>query len=373
MNKPRYKRPAAIDLGDLHVSIVRGPNAEGRWYWRARDADRATVWTGWATRDEAAREGAAVLAKPKPNPAQRGVKTFGELITAWLTVQQARLDITPATHASLRLRAGRLLRHLTETPITAARRDTLESLVSARLAEGAAMRTIRSDVVCLRHAWRVGMERGLVPLVALPTLHLRINPKVHVHNHHTPTPDDVARIVPLLPPEFAFAVQFLAATGARIGELLAFKRDQIDRHKGVIRLNGKTGPRDFPLTDGLITLLGARMDQSVAPLINLGVEAARQRLRERILHACAQADVTPFTPHGLRRMAVDRMARAGVEPAVAASITGHDPVVMLKHYRMVTDDDLRIAILSADLGYTLRLAQSMSTQSMPTQSMEVTP
>ena len=58
-------------------------------------------------------------------------------------------------------------------------------------------------------------------------------------------------------------------------------------------------------------------------------------------------------------MAVDRMARAGVEPAVAASITGHDPVVMLKHYRMVTDDDLRIAILSADLGYTLRLAQSM--------------
>jgi hypothetical protein len=71
MNKPRYKRPAAIDLGDLHVSIVRGPNAEGRWYWRARDADRATVWTGWATRDEAAREGAAVLAKPKPNPAQR--------------------------------------------------------------------------------------------------------------------------------------------------------------------------------------------------------------------------------------------------------------------------------------------------------------
>ena len=40
MNKPRYKRPAAIDLGDLHVSIVRGPNAEGRWYWRAL-ADRA--------------------------------------------------------------------------------------------------------------------------------------------------------------------------------------------------------------------------------------------------------------------------------------------------------------------------------------------
>ncbi|MBK9371682.1 MAG: tyrosine-type recombinase/integrase [Deltaproteobacteria bacterium] len=76
--------------------------------------------------------------------------------------------------------------------------------------------------------------------------------------------DDVARIVPLLPPEFAFAVQFLAATGARIGELIALRRDQIDPGKGVIHLNGKTGPRDFPLTDGLIKLLGERMDQSSA-------------------------------------------------------------------------------------------------------------
>ena len=52
------------------------------------------------------------------------------------------------------------------------------------------------------------------------------------------------------------------------------------------------------------------------------------------------------------------------QPAAPASITGHDPVVMLKHYRMVTDEDLRLAMQSADLGYTLRLAQSMSTQSM---------
>jgi hypothetical protein len=89
MNKPRYKRPAAIDLGDLHVSIVRGPNAEGRWYWRARDADRATVWTGWATRDEAAREGAAILAKPKPSATPRPdehASTDGGGAHAWWSV-----------------------------------------------------------------------------------------------------------------------------------------------------------------------------------------------------------------------------------------------------------------------------------------------
>ena len=57
---------------------------------------------------------------------------------------------------------------------------------------------------------------------------------------------------------------------------------------------------------------------------------------------------------GLRRMAVDRMARAGVEPSVAASITGHDPNVMLKHYRAVSDDDLRLVAQQADLGWFAR-------------------
>jgi integrase len=363
MNKPRYKRPAAIDLGVLHVSIVRGPNAEGRWYWRARDADRATVWTGWATRDEAAREGAAVLAKPKPNPAQRGVKTVGELITAWLALQESRLDITPATHMSHHYRARHLLRHLNQTPVAAVRRDALESFVGARLAEGASIRTVRGDLSSLHHAWRVGMELGLVPLGSLPTLQLRVNEKVYVYNHRTPTPEEVAFVVSRLPPESAFVVQLLAATGARIGELLSLRRDRIDVKKGVVRLNGKTGPRDFPLTDGLLALLGDRIDHSDKPLVHLGVADAKRCLREHILIACRQADVAPFSPHGLRRLAVDRMARAGVEPAVAASITGHGPDVMLKHYRVVTDDDLRIAAQRADLGFTLRLAQSLILQS----------
>ncbi|MBK9649082.1 MAG: hypothetical protein IPO67_28715 [Deltaproteobacteria bacterium] len=95
MNKPRYKRPAAIDLGDLHVSIVRGPNAEGRWYWRARDADRATVWTGWATRDEAAREGASLLNKPSTPAPRSNVKTVREMISAWREVQRERVELAP--------------------------------------------------------------------------------------------------------------------------------------------------------------------------------------------------------------------------------------------------------------------------------------
>ncbi|MBK9369878.1 MAG: hypothetical protein IPN01_26875 [Deltaproteobacteria bacterium] len=120
MNKPRYKRPAAIDLGDLHVSIVRGPNAEGRWYWRARDADRATVWTGWATRDEAAREGAAILAKPKASATaavqSETASTMGEVLDSWWSVIEGDTVLRATTKRGYLNRLQWLSRHLGEVP-----------------------------------------------------------------------------------------------------------------------------------------------------------------------------------------------------------------------------------------------------------------
>ena len=47
---------------------------------------------------------------------------------------------------------------------------------------------------------------------------------------------------------------------------------------------------------------------------------------------------------------VDRMARAGVDPATAAKITGHSIQVMLQQYRTVTPEDMRSAIAVAGLG-----------------------
>jgi integrase len=44
-----------------------------------------------------------------------------------------------------------------------------------------------------------------------------------------------------------------------------------------------------------------------------------QALRTRLARACKQAKVKAFTPDGLRHMVVDRMLRAGVDPATAAT------------------------------------------------------
>ncbi|MBK9649081.1 MAG: tyrosine-type recombinase/integrase [Deltaproteobacteria bacterium] len=235
-------------------------------------------------------------------------------------------------------------------------RDALEGYVRARLAEGGSLRTIHGELTSLGHAWRVATERGLIEYRALPKLSLRIDPKVFTINHRTPTQEEVSRALAKLPAEEALTVQLLAATGARIGEVLALRRNQIHPTRGVLILDGKTGPREFPLTPGLLALIEDRLDGTDAPLIQLPVNNPQQRVRCRLGTACRRASVPEFTPHALRRLAVDRMARAGVEPSVAASITGHDPIVMLKHYRVVSEDDLRAAAKRADLGFVLRLA-----------------
>ena len=358
MNKPRYKRPAAIDLGDLHVSIVRGPNAEGRWYWRARDADRATLWTGWATRDEAAREGAAILARPKASATSaiqtEHASTMGEVLDSWWSVIEGDTVLRASTKRGYLSRLLRLKRLLSHAPVAGMNRAALQGYLAKRIEEGGALRSIGGEFISLRHAWRIGIERELIPNRPLPSLKLRIDPKVYVANHHTPTEAEVARALAELPSEVALTVQLLAATGARLGEAIGLRRNSLDRARGMLRLDGKTGPRDFPVTEGLLSLIGDRLDGTDAPVLQFNVRQIGDQIRVQISRACARAGVPEFTPHGLRRMAVDRMARAGVEPSVAASITGHDPNVMLKHYRAVSDDDLRLVAQQADLGWFAR-------------------
>lgn len=48
-------------------------------------------------------------------------------------------------------------------------------------------------------------------------------------------------------------------------------------------------------------------------------------------------------------MVVDRMLRAGVDPATAASLTGHSVVVMSRFYRQVTEADREAAVARAAL------------------------
>lgn len=93
-----------------------------------------------------------------------------------------------------------------------------------------------------------------------------------------------------------------------------------------------------------------RADDDQPRILDLPRKSASQVVRDRLRRACKAASVPVFTPHGLRRLVVDRMARGGVDVATAASLTGHSVEVMLRYYRQVSDEDRRRAVLAAGLG-----------------------
>jgi integrase/recombinase XerC len=174
-----------------------------------------------------------------------------------------------------------------------------------------------------------------------------------VVNHRTPTPAEARKVLDHLQGDTRLAVHLLAVTGARISEICDLRPRDLDPRTSEITLNGKTGSRTFPLPAEIFTSLATRVGPSEEPLLDLGKCDRDQNVRSKLARACGAAGVPPFTPHGLRRMVVDRMARSGVDVATAASLTGHSPEVMLRHYRQVSADDRRRAVAQARLGVLL--------------------
>ena len=47
------ERPEAVGLHGCRAKVVRGPDKDGRWYWRiTENPGRRHVWAGWATSRE---------------------------------------------------------------------------------------------------------------------------------------------------------------------------------------------------------------------------------------------------------------------------------------------------------------------------------
>ncbi|MCB9793187.1 MAG: site-specific integrase [Alphaproteobacteria bacterium] len=349
-NMNKSTRPKPAEVGEVRLTVTRGPRCDGRWYWRARrKALRDTLWTGWATRDEAMQAVAELVAEglvsatPEDDP-----RTLNALLSEWMAHQRRRRDLSPSAVTNYHKACRHIVAWLGELPLDALKLVALERYRGQRLAEGAAPRVVALEFRVLHIAWRWAGLCGLAPERPLPRVKVRV--RGYVANHHTPRPEDVSRVLEVLRGEHALAVRILASTGARISELAGLKRRDLDLRTRALRFEGKTGPRSFPLPEALVPLLQDRADGSDVPLLDFGRSGLQDCVRGALARACARAGVPRFTPHGLRRMVVDQMIRAGVDVATAASLTGHSVEVMLRHYRTVSEADRREAVTRAGLG-----------------------
>ena len=350
-------RPKPVEIGPLRASTMkRWKQGEDGilWYWRGRRAGaRGAGWGGGGPRPYIQRRLAELVADgvPAPRRASRraDVHTLGDLLDEWSDRQQQRPDLASATVDHYQKCARHLVAWLREVEVRRVDRDTLERYRDDRLREGASRRLVVQELKILAMVWLWGQECGHVPARLLPRVVVHVDDTVFVINHRTPTPADVGAVLARLEGDYALAVRLLAITGARVSEVCQLGPDNLDLHGGNLVLDGKTGLRSFPLPNDLLGVLAERASGGALRLLDLPPKSATQAVRDRLRRACKAASVPRFTPHGLRRMVVDRMARGGVDVATAASLTGHSVEVMLRYYRQVSDEDRRRAVAAARL------------------------
>ena len=368
--KPKTPKPKKLNGWTLGVK--RGPDADARWYWRVlrwEDTDegarkRVSRSIGWLTVEEADKAFLEIASKdetPETEVQQQASATVGHLLKAWLAKVEARQDLATRTQRNYRKGVTRLVELLGDIRLSRLRYGDLEDYRDQRLRGDYSPRTVVQDLKYIRIAWNWARKAGYIddkPMV-VPTV--KFDKDAFVINHRTPTAVEVAATLEQLNGWHVEVVQLLWATGARVGEILTVPWDRVDLDDGWLVLKGKTGLRDVPLNDEASEVLGVRDENRVEgqsrvfPEVGaVSYEGALSSLRSAILRACKKAKIEPWTPHGLRRLAVDTMIRSGVEVSAAAAITGHSPEVMLRFYRQVTQADKKAALVKAGLGRVKR-------------------
>jgi integrase len=348
----RQKDSRSFEISKIRGTVDKARSAgKDKPYWRARlkGGTRKLVWSGWATRDEAM----AVVVDhvnrgliDSNHSAAPAVRTVGDLLDNWLEFQRQRSDLRPKTVDHYEKAARHLVAWLRENLPGRVDLETVERYRDSRLREGASPRLVQQEFKVWRMAWRRARECGHITAGPLPRVKVKVDG--YIANHHTPSESDVARVLEFLSGDYRLAVLLMATTGARIGEVCAIRHQDFDRATGDLTLRGKTGVRSFPLPGDIVLMLREREGEAL--MLELGRRAPEQCVRSRLKRACVAADVRLFTPHGLRRLVVDRLVRSGVGVATAADLVGHSPEVMLRVYRQVTDTDRRRAVAKAKLG-----------------------
>lgn len=351
-------RPKTQSAGPYRARAIRGPQkTDNRWYWRVERYQAGkgkTCWTGWATIEEVQRVCAELLlndgARLKDPTATEPALTVDLLFRRWVAYQEDRGDLRPASVECCREAGKRFASSsLAQVRVDRVERSTLDAWIASSLRAGRASRTLAHDLGKLNQAWRWAREVGMIDARELPRVRLVVRPS---RESYTPTPGEVGEVVRELRrrglEHHAIAVEVLAATGVRRGELLSLRKEGIVRRGKTLLLHvrGKTGPRVVPILE---EPLAARLEAWAAahqPPFSGNMHALEKVLAELL----PQLKQPHWSMQGLRRQAVDRLYSAGSDPGAAAAILGHSAKVALAHYRRAGPADIEDAIRRAGLG-----------------------
>lgn len=225
--------------------------------------------------------------------------------------------------------------------------EIVSRYIEERLAEEQAPGTINRRTHLLAAAFRLAVRRRR--LSSMPEI-----PKLREQNARQgffATSDFFAVLSHLGDQDVADFMEWFFWTGMRPEEIRSLTWEAFDSETWMLRLHAKDakiGVGRVVTVDGpLRTIIERRMK-----LRQFGCNLIFHRNGEMVgtfykrwRQACVAAGVPGKIPYDLRRTAVRNMIRAGVPERVAMSISGHKTRAVFDRYNIVSENDLREAVI----------------------------
>src|SRR6266702_86985 len=227
--------------------------------------------------------------------------------------------------------------------------DRVRAYITQRQQEGASNGSINRELAALKRMFNLASEMTPPKVARVPHIPMlrECNVRKGFFEH-----DEYLALQRELPEYLKPVLAFGYFTGAREGEILSLKWEQVDLERHAVHLEpGSTKndqPRTIPLTGELLEALKIQKATSVSrfPECVYVFHRKGQRIgnfQRACKSACQRAGLSGRLFHDLRRSAVRNLVRAGVPERVAMAISGHKTRSVFDRYNIVAERDLHEA------------------------------
>lgn len=230
--------------------------------------------------------------------------------------------------------------------------DDIDRYIIHRRDEGASNATVNRELVTIKRAYSLGMQKRIVS--DRPYISLLKEDNIRqgfFERHQLQAVLKHLRAYNQPPAEFAYI------TGWRKQEVLTLRWPQVDFGVGTVRLEAGTTKNDearvFPFTEELRAILESQKAKAdvlkkegiITPWVFF-IETKGRRgrrigdFKKNWNTACQKAGFPGKIFHDFRRTAVRNLVRAGVPERVAMEMTGHKTRSIFERYNIVSEADL---------------------------------
>ena len=304
-------------------------------------------------------------------------KTVKELLERYLA-DHSLPNRAPTTHKSDQSRAKQLMKVFGDLMLKEVRPSLLAAHKANRRAEGAAAKTINSELTLLGHAFQLAVKEW--EWVTENPVQRVSKEKVHNLIERWLTAEEEARLLAAAPVWLQEIILFAVNTGLRQSEILNLTWSNVDLFRRTMTLlEQKNGGRDtLPVNARALEILKARAKVRSLKTDYVFFNGAGNRMDARDLlrvfyPVMKKADVKGFRFHDLRHTFATRLVQAGADIYTVQKLGRWKTMQMVMRYAHHYPESLRAGIEILDrvpAGVSTVLAHSANSaaESVPRES-----